>query len=61
MRNFGFVVGVSGAGGLGGAGSGLPRRFEHLATGRWSPKVSEKVRAWRGEQGDSRDEHMSLE
>ena len=35
--------------GLGGAGSGLPRRFEHLATGRWSPKVSEKVRAWRGE------------
>ena len=60
-RGLGCEVEVSGAWGLGGAGSGLPRRFEHLATGRWSPKVSEKVRAWRGEQGDSRDEHMSLE
>ena len=59
--------------GLGGAGSGLPRRSGlgwgvvgvrlgcDYATGRWSLKVSEKVRAWRGEQGDSRDERMSLE
>ena len=47
--------------GLGGARSGLPRRFQHLVTGRWSPKVSEKVSSWRGEQGDSRDGCMSLE